>query len=176
MSNNIILGPDSGVPVSRPFTTNEGVAAVGERQLARWVAEGFLANPVRGVYHAAQLDDGLELRTECLRLVVPDDAVVTDRSAAWLYGAPMVLARNDHLAVPRVTVFRKPGYRLRNELTSSGERSFLRGEVVDLDGLRATSKVRTACDLGLLLPREQGFTAMDALARVSDFTADDLVA
>jgi len=34
-----------------------------------------------------------------------------------------------------------------------------------------TSKVRTACDLGLLLPREQGFTAMDALARVSDFTA-----
>ena len=71
-------------------------------------------SPVRGVYHAAQLADGLELRIACLRLVVPEDAVITDRTAGWLHGAPMILAPNDHLASRRCRSSGSPGYRLRN--------------------------------------------------------------
>jgi hypothetical protein len=170
------LGATAPVPIDRPFTTHEARAGgASDRQLAGWVADGRLVNPIRGVYHATQLADGLELRLACLRPVVPEDAVITDRTAGWLHGASMILAPNDHQQVPPVSVFRKPGYRLRNGLTRSGERSFLPGEVEELDGLRVTSKLRTACDLGLLLRREPGFAGMDAMARISTFDAGDLV-
>jgi hypothetical protein len=173
----LFLGPEAPVPIDRPFTTADARAAgVSKRQLSAWVDDGRLIVPIRGVAYAAQLPDGLELRSRCLRLVVPEDAVVTDRTAGWYHGASMVLAPNDHLAVPPVSMFRaKAGYRLRNDLTQSGERTLLPGEVVELHGLRVTSKLRTACDLGLLLSREQGFAGMDAMARISDFVASDLV-
>jgi hypothetical protein len=170
------LGESAPVPISRPFTTAEARSGgASDRQLAAWVTDGRLVNPVRGVYHASQLRDGIELRLACVRLVVPEDAVITDRTAGWLHGASMILAPNDHQQVPPLSIFRKPGYRLRNGLTRSGERSFLPGEVEELDGLRVTSKLRTACDLGLLLRREAGFAAMDAMARISNFDAGDLV-
>ena len=104
------------------------------------------------------------MRIACLKLVVPEDAVITDRTAGWLHGASMILAPNDHLVVPEVSMFRPPGYRLRNELAASGERTFAAGEVVDLDGLRVTSQLRTTCDLGMMRGRDQAFAAMGAMA------------
>ena len=51
-----------------------------------------------------QLEDTLALRVDVLKLVVPPDCVVTDRTAGWLWGALMILAPNDHLQTPRVSV------------------------------------------------------------------------
>lgn len=171
-----LLGADAPVPTDRPFTFAEARAAgVTQRQLTAWCADGRLLTPVRGVHHAAQLPDGLDLRIACLRLVAPDDAVITDRTAGWLHGASMILAPNDHLAVPPVSMFRKAGYRLRNKVTASGERTLLPHEVVDVGGVKVTSPLRTACDLGLLLPREQGFAGMDGMVRASDFGARELI-
>ncbi len=170
-----LLGSGAPVPVDRPFHRREAlIEGVPDRTLAAWCAAGYLRHPLRGVYHAAQLPDGLDLRIACLRLVVPDDAVVTDRTAGWLHGATQVLAPNDHLAVPAVSMFRPPGYRLRNGFVSSGERTFLPGEVVDLGGVRATSILRTTCDLGRMRHRDQAFSAMDAMMRIADFTVEDL--
>ena len=119
-----VLDDSAPIPVDRPFHRNEAAAeGVSDRQLATWCRDGLLAHPIRGVYHAAQLPAGIDLRLACLRLVVPEDAVATDRTAGWLHGASMVLAPNDHLVVPRVSLFRPCGYRLRNELATSGERS-----------------------------------------------------
>ena len=131
-------------------------------------------HPVRGVYHAAQLAAGIDLRLACLRLVVPEDAVVTDRTAGWLYGASMVLAPNDHLVVPRVSLYRPAGYRLRNELTASGERTFLDDEVLELGAVKVTSVLRTTCDLGRLRHRESAFCAMEAMARTGAVDLDEL--
>ena len=104
--------------------------------------------------------------------MVPDDAVITDRTAGWLHGAPMILAPNDHLRVPPVSIFRSPGYRLRNSATASGERTLGVGDVVEIDGLRVTSKLRTTCDLGRLLHRDQAMAAMDSMMHVADFGPD----
>ena len=71
------------------------------RRLRAWVRAGLLVAPVHGVLHAAQLPDCLDLRLACLRLVVPEHAVVTDRTAAWLHGAPMVLEPARPSSVPR---------------------------------------------------------------------------
>jgi hypothetical protein len=143
---------------------------VSGRTIARLVREGLLLNPIHGVLHAAQLPDGLALRVACVRLVVPEDAIVTDRTAGWLHGAPMVLAPNDHLRVPTVDMFRPdPGYRLRGRGVRSGERSLLPDEIVEVDGIRVTSTLRTTCDLGMLLPRVHAFAGMCSMMKVADF-------
>jgi hypothetical protein len=165
------------LPAGRPFLTAEsdarGVGNDHRRMLVRW---GLLRRPVRGVFHRADLTDDLTLRLAVLGLVVPSDCVVTDRTAAWLWGAPMVLAPGDHRQVPRVSVFAPPGRRLRNLVAASGERILSRDDVVRLDGVQVTSQLRTACDLARLLHRDQALAAVDMLARVGAFGVDDLVA
>jgi hypothetical protein len=147
---------------------------VFSRGLTAWVHAGLLVNPVHGVFHAAQLGDSLELRIDCLRLVVPSDAVVTDRTAAWLRGAPMVLQPNAHLEVPPVDLFLLPGGRIRRGLARSGQRDLLASEIDEIAGLRVTSSMRTMCDLGMKLPRKQAFAAMCSMLKVCDFTLDDI--
>lgn len=166
----------SPVPLDRPFTTAMATAAgISRRQLDLWVAQGALSRPIKGVFHAADLPDSLGLRIEVLRLIVPESCVVTDRTAGWLWGANMILAPNDHLVVPKARVFSPPGLRLRNGLVSSGERTLASTDVALVEGLRVTTPLRTACDLGRLLHRDQAFAAMDSLAGLRCFSVDELV-
>ncbi len=164
------------LPTDRPFTLARArTLGVDRRRLARWVETGRLRRPLAGVYHAAELSDCLALRVDCLRLVVPPDCVVTDRTAAWLLGAPRALAPGDHLVVPPVSLFRPPGYRLRNGLSSSGERRLARDDVLRIEGLCVTTPLRTACDLGRLLHRDQAVAGLDAMARIGRLAASDLL-
>ncbi|WP_275742672.1 hypothetical protein [Nocardioides sp. YIM 152315] len=158
-----------------PFVTQDALeAGASYTWLRRWCELGLLCRPVRGVYHSPCLTDDLMLRIGVLRLVVPDECVVTDRTAGWLWGAEMVLAPGDHVVTPAVSVFSPPGHRLRNGLVDSGERRLRPQDVVELDGLRVTVPLRTACDLGRLLHRDQAFAALDSLARLGRFTLDEL--
>lgn len=170
------LSSAPSLPLDRPFT-REAARDHGltDRQLTRLLRGGQLVQALWGVYHVGQLEDCLDLRLACLRLVVPRDAVVTDRTAAWLLGAPMALAPGDHLMVPRVSMFRPPGYRLRNKLAASGERTFRDEDLMELGGLVVTRPLRTACDVGRLLHRDQAFAAMDSISRVGDFSVGQLV-
>jgi len=169
------LPASAPVPVDRPFTSAWARAqGVDPRRLRAWVRAGLLVSPVHGVLHAAQLRDFLELRIACLRLVVPEHAVVTDRTAAWLHGAPMVLEPNAHLRVPRVDIYLLPGGRIRRDLARSGQRELFAGEIEEFGGLRVTTRMRTICDLGMKLPRRQAFAAMCSMLKVVDFTTDDI--
>jgi hypothetical protein len=174
-SDTPFLTASAPVPIDRPFTTSWARAqGVDPRRLRAWVRAGLLVSPVHGVLYAAQLADRLELRIECLRLVVPEHAVVTDRTAAWLHGAPMVLEPNSHLRVPRVDMFLLPGGRIRRELVQSGQRELLTHEIEEIGGVRVTTQLRTMCDLGMKLPRRQAFAAICSMLKVSDFTRDDI--
>jgi hypothetical protein len=168
---------DLPVPQDRPFTLRQ-IADLGisRRQLYLWLGVGLLVSPLRGVYYVASLADSLELRVMCLRLVLPRDAVVCDRTAGWLLGAPMILAPGDHLLVPRAAVFCPPGNRLRNGLVASGERTFADDDLIDVGGILVTKHLRTACDLGRMLHRDQAFAALDSLLRLGVFTLGELVA
>ncbi|MGO4256814.1 type IV toxin-antitoxin system AbiEi family antitoxin domain-containing protein [Marmoricola sp. RAF53] len=166
---------NSGLDLSQPFTTAMAArAGLDCRRLQRILGAGLLARPLLGVYYAATLRDCLDLRIACLRLVVPHGCVVTDRTAGWLHGASMALAPNDHLRVPLVSVFHTPGNRLRNALTSSGERELAEHDVTELRGIRVTTPLRTACDLGRLLHRDSALASMDALLRLGSFDQDEL--
>ncbi|MDO9497130.1 MAG: hypothetical protein Q7J48_15600 [Nocardioides sp.] len=165
------------LPQMRPFTSAMARAeGVGWPELRALVALEALRHPLQGVYCSSRLADDLAYRLEVLRLVVPPDCVVTDRTAGWLWGAPMALAPNDHLVTPTVSVFAPPGRRLRNGLSSSGERRLATRDVAEIDGLLVTTPLRTACDLGRLLHRDQSLGAMDALARLGRFDLGELSA
>ena len=129
---------------------------------------------IPGVYRSTELAETLDVRVQALRLVVPSDCVVTDRTAAWLWGAEMVLAPGDHKKTPKVSVFAPPGRRLRNGIVASGERRVARRDIREIDGLLVTTPLRTACDLGRLLHMDQAIGAMDMLARLTAFTVPEL--
>ena len=143
--------------------------------LTKLVDDGYLRRMVAGVYVAGQAADSIDLRAAALRLVVPNDAVIVDTTAGWLLGAEMILAPGDHLAVPPVSVFvSRRGARLRNGLAASGQRFLTRDHVMDLLGLRVTTPLRTACDLGRLLPRDRAFAALDTMLRLGAFDREEL--
>ena len=181
----MLLGQDPGpvdldllssLPGDRPFTAASALAAGVKPALLRsWVRMGALAHPMRGVYHRSELPDSLELRVACLQYVVPPDCVVTDRTAAWLWGAKTALAPGSHEVVPRVQAFCPPGRRLRNGLSDSGERTLLDKDVQCVRGVLVTSPLRTACDLGRLLSRDQAIAAMDAMAARGLVSVSELV-
>lgn len=172
-----VLPPGAPLPTDRPFTyqTARFEAGLAQRDLTRLVRSGHLRRPIQGVYVVASLPDSLALRCSCLRLVVPPDAVVCDRHAGWLHGAEMVLAPNEHLELAPVSMYLPPGRRLRNSLSESGERSLLASDVVETNGLLATTPLRTAWDLGRNRWPDRSLSAMDQMLRLGVFTKEDLV-
>lgn len=164
------------LPCDRPFSAREArELGIKYDVLRAAVSAGLLRHPIRGVYASPCLVDDLDHRIAVLRLVVPPDYVVTDRTAAWLWGAELALAPGDHLSVPLVSVFAPPGRRLRTDVTASGERMLPGCDIVELNGLMVTTPLRTACDLGRLLHRDYALAAMDALLRLARFSVEELI-
>lgn len=160
------------VPGDRPFQRAEARRCLGsDHHLRVALRRGLLVSPLPGVFYRADAEQDLALRLACLRLVVPRDAVVCDRTAGWLHGAPRILAPGDHLETPKVSIYLpETGRRLRNELVSSGSREFRPGDIDIVDGVLVTSPLRTACDLGRLLHRDQAMAALDAMLRTDAFS------
>ena len=165
------------LPLDAPFTyrqaRGEGLTRDVLTELCR---RGLLRRPIKGVYVVSQLGDSVELRARALRLVVPEDCVICDRHAGWLHGAEMVLAPNEHLELLPVSVFRPSGRgRLRNGLADSGERNLSPGDIVELHGLRVTTPLRTAWDLGRQRSRDRALSGLDAMLRLKRFEKAELV-
>lgn len=170
------LGDDFPLP-SEPFTAGDASAAgVRRPALAAMTRAGLLRNPIKGVYVPAQVADDIASRLACLRLVVPEDAVVVDRHAGWAQGANMLLLPNEHLHAQPVSMFLPAGRgRLRNKLADSGERSFGTNDLTVVDGVRMTTPLRTALDLGRQRWPEPALTALDALHRLGTFSVEELL-
>jgi hypothetical protein len=101
--------------------------------------------------------------------------VVTDRTAAWLHGID-VLRPGDHLVPPPVEVFQPPGCtRVRTAANQGGERTLLPDDVQVLHGVRVTTPLRTALDLGRLTRRDHALSALDALLRLERFEKAELL-
>jgi hypothetical protein len=166
------------LPLDRPFTAAqaraEGISGLQLRWLCR---NGYLRSPIKSVYLATQAGDSTLLRCQSLALVVPEDCVVCDRHAGWLLGADMVLAPNEHIHLRPISVFRPSGFgRLRNELADSGERNLIERDIIEVGGIRVTSPLRTAWDLGRVRWTEQAIAGIDAMLRLERFSKEEFVA
>ncbi len=156
------------IPTHVPFTAAQAADLGVPRRVLGWlVAEGHLRHPVKNVYVNSALIDSAALRCSCLSLVMPSDCVVVDRHAAWALGSTMSLAPNEHLEPRPISVFRPAGCgRLRNELAASGERNLIDGDITMVNGLRVTTPLRTAWDLGRQRYREPALAGLDAMLRI----------
>ena len=165
-----LLGNDFPLPLDRPFSARQAAAAgVTRAVLRRLLRDHYVRRLLKGVFVAAQAPDSLWIRAQALRLVVPEHAVVCDWTAVWLFTG--LLPPNQHLQVPPVSLFLPRGKgRLRNDLCSSGERSFGPGDLVTIEGFTVTTPLRTAWDIGRLAPRDLAIGALDALLALGDFT------
>lgn len=138
------------------------------------VAEGRLRRVVRGVYCPADLPDSLELRAQCLAMVLPARAVVCDRTAAWLWGIDCLEPGEQCGGPPRVEVVALGGHdRTRRREALGGKRDLVEAEICTVAGVRVTTPVRTACDLASLRGRYPALAVYDAFARQFGLTPVD---
>lgn len=153
------------LPCDRPFTSSQAHAAGVSRWFLKVLIERDLIRPVlRGVYVAAQVVDTIEVRAAALSLVIPESAVVTDRTAAWLHGID-ILPRSATHRMPQIQVFGRTGSRLRRPGVASGTRQLRDDDIMVVDGVLVTTKLRTALDLGRGLNRFEALGALDAFLR-----------
>src|SRR4051794_10636846 len=165
------------LPTDQPFTAARAAAlGITNEVLRRMVREGLLRRVLKGVYVDAAAQDDLRMRARAVALAVPDTAVVTDRTAAWLHGVD-VLRPGDHLVPPPVEIFQAPGCtRVRTVANEGGERTLLPDDVQSVYGVRVTTPLRTALDLGRLTRRDHALSALDALLRLKRFEKAELLA
>lgn len=160
------LGPDAPLPVDRPFTADQATSLGVDASLRRRLVERNLLRPVlRGVFVAEQVPDSLRLRVSALELLVPQHAVVVDRTAAWLHGVD-ALPRSAIHQMPSLDVFSSAGNRLRRPGVKSGIRDLRPRDVAPVGNLCVTTPLRTACDLGRLLWRFDALGAIDGFLRL----------
>ena len=163
------------LPLLQPFTLRQAAdAGVSLHRIRCLLRDGLIRRLLKSVYVAAQAPDGIPLRAAALALVVPHAAVVTDWAACWVWTRQ--LPTNAHLALPPLTAFHPARHaRLRNGVCVSGARTFRPSDLTFYNGLRLTTPMRTAWDLGRLTHRDHAIGAIDALLREGDFSLDELV-
>ncbi|SDR84345.1 type IV toxin-antitoxin system AbiEi family antitoxin domain-containing protein [Microlunatus soli] len=162
----------AGIPFTRAMAIGYGI---GPNVLTRLVRQGVLRRVLRGVYVDNAVPDGIGLRSQAISLAIPSDAIVTDSTAAWLYGAD-VRPRGAHLREPEVHCFRPPGRsRVRRPSVNGGERTLSERDIQIVHGITVTSPLRTACDLGRLMARDDAIGALDAMLRHGNFDQQELI-
>lgn len=145
------------------------------QQIWRATAAGLLARVGRGTYQRVDAPDTIAQRVGAVRFSAPLHQVLVDRTAAWIHGVDVhALAEQDQ--IPRVEACSLRGHHASRSPEIAGrERDLAAPDVVVVHGLRVTSPLRTALDLGCHLRRREAFSAMCMLARLHGFSSPDLI-
>jgi hypothetical protein len=140
------------------------------------VREGSLRLLLKGVYVDAAVADSIGVRAAAAAKVVPPGSVVCDLTAAWIHGAQLA-SDDSRFRVPPMEVFRLAGQtRVRRPECKGGTRTLADDDLMDVGGVVVTTPLRTALDLGRLLPRDQAIGAIDALLRAGNLSKHELIA
>ncbi|GAA2139558.1 DUF559 domain-containing protein [Nocardioides koreensis] len=161
---------------STPFTWAQ-VAKLGVR---RWkldaaVRQRVLIRLFTSVYVRADVELTPLLRAQAALLVISTHSVLCDRSAAWLHGIDVHPFRERDV-VPRLESYVLRGHDPTDRPEcAGGTRDLVATDWMTLGGVRVTTPLRTAMDLGCKLSRREALAAMDALVRVHGFTLADML-
>lgn len=158
----------------RPFLLSEiPDLGLSRHRLDTLVAEGAVRRVLRGVYCRADLPNTFELRAECAALVLPEHAVVCDRSAAWLWGVECFDYAEQEFLPQLETVSVDGNDRVRRVEVYGGKRDLRDDEICEVAGVRVTTPLRTACDLACLRGRNAALAIYDAFRREHGLTCAD---
>ncbi|MDX3001919.1 hypothetical protein PWY87_09590 [Kribbella solani] len=124
------------------------------RKLNWLLAQRDIRQLIPGIYVDTRVPDTVQLRADALQLLVPADATVCGRAAAWLHGIDTTALGPDTFR-PQWTFAERPS--------------------TEIHGLKVTTRAATAIELARHLPRPFALSAVDALLR-SGMRAQDLEA
>jgi hypothetical protein len=154
------------LPLDAPFTPAIAArAGIGRAVLERLVREGRVRRLLRGVYLDATAPTSVSVRARALGLVVGPRQVVIGTTAAWLHGVEVPRAD----PVPPVEVLGRSRH--------AGRSVRLAGhDLQTVEGLRCTTPLRTALDLGRWLAPDRALAALDGLLGTREFSHTALMA
>jgi len=160
---------------TKPFTTAQArELGISKKQLIAAVGSGEVRRVLRGVYQRTDEPDTVENRAAAAALVLASGSVLRDRSAAWLHGID-VFTYAEHGVVPPLETcvgrFRAPSDRLG---VDGGTRDLAPDDVMTIQGVRVTTPLRTALDLGCNLRRRDALAALDQFMRTHGLTREQL--
>jgi hypothetical protein len=164
-----IVLPDA--PFTIATAASLGLSAPDVRRLQ---AAGTLRRMLRGVYVDATVPITTEVKAAAAALVVQPDSVVVDRTAAWIWGYDAHRYRELDVVPPVETYALRGRTRSRRTELRTGVRDLAADDWMILKGMKVTTPIRTALDLGCLLERRDAMAAMDALSTAGGFSAIDL--
>lgn len=127
------------------------------RELRRALEQRRVRRLVRGVYVDAGVTDSIQLRAAALLLVVNDTQVIVDRTAAWLHGIDAYSSAELEAGPPVETCALRGHTRTRLDGVRGRTRDLAPDDVMVACGLRVTTPLRTALDLGCHLRRREAF-------------------
>ncbi|GAA3543606.1 hypothetical protein [Nocardioides daeguensis] len=144
-------------------------------QIWRAAAAGLLIRVGSGTYRRFDTPDSVALRILAIRCSVAANQILVDRTAAWVHGVD-VHTFGERDVLPDIETCSLRGHRAtRRPELASRERDLKASDIVEIEGIRVTSPLRTALDLGCHLRRREAFAAMCMLARLHGLSGADLV-
>ncbi len=132
-----------------PFTARQV-----PRKLAWLLARGEIRQFLKGVYVDVRVPDFPTLRADALRLVVPSDAIICGRAAAWLHGIETTALGPEPIVSPHWTFLDQP--------------------FVETQGLKVIPPAATAVELAKNLRLPFALSAVDALLHAKVVTFQEL--
>lgn len=156
------------------FTTAQALeSGVTRKHLHAMIANREVARVLRGVYRRGDVPDSVLVRARAAALVVSPHCIVTDRTAAWLHGVDTFEHRELEILPPLETFVLRGCSRVARSGCVGGERDLLPRDICVIEGVRLTTPLRTALDLGCRLPRPGGLAALDGFMRQLGLEHDD---
>jgi len=158
-----------------PFTTQTAVGlGLTKDCLASAVRDCELVRLFKGVYLRSDIELTPLLRAQAAAAVVSPFSVVCDRTAAWIHRVDTRRYGELDVLPPLECCVLKGHHPTDRPEIIGRTRDLLPRDWTEIGGVRVTTPLRTALDLGCRLPRQRALAAVDALMREHGFTRSDL--
>lgn len=158
-------------PPATPFTYAE--SGLSRAALYRQLAAGSVRQVFRGVFVDSSVPDTTEVRAAAAAQVIASHNVAVDRTSASIHGVDAYSFGELDAPPPIETCALRGHTRARLAGTEGRIRDLAPHDIMTIGGVRMTTPLRTACDLGCRLRRREAYAAMVAFARLHALTASD---
>ena len=160
-----------------PFTWADAQAiGLSRRRLEQLLANHELRRVLTGVYVRCVVPDDPLVRVRAAARVVNPFAVVCDRTAAWIWGVDTFDYYELDVLPPLETYVLRGHARTNRPQCYRGSRDLATCDFVLVEGVKVTTPLRTALDLGCKLSRRAALAALDAFMRQHAITHAEMLA
>jgi hypothetical protein len=147
---------------------------ISRRRVRDAVADGRLRRVLHNVYVGAEAPDTVELRAAAAGRVLSAQSVITDRTAAWIHDVDAFVHAEHEVLPPVESCALRWKARTRRDGVAGRTRDLEARDVMTMSGVRVTTPLRTALDLGCNLHRRDAFATLCLFMKLHAITREDL--